>query len=212
TDAVALRRLADGLPAVAARLEPREAARVWGQAVAALTQVMRNATGGSDFSQPVQALVSLASQLEPKEAARVDRAIDTLFPAFCFTQVVGGSGGGCAGGTENLTAILCREATKTSRMRVAACAGIIAGMAGPAPFLPASACLQPTLFRVPTPLPAQTLVDLLKPLFCVDEARRAVLAQLSRHYHRPFADQWDFVRYVHEHHLNLDLTTPPKIR
>lgn len=43
------------------------------------------------------------------------------------------------------------------------------------------------------------------------EARRLVLAQLARHYHRPFADQWEFVRYVHEHKLNLDLASPPSI-
>jgi hypothetical protein len=35
-----------------------------------------------------------------------------------------------------------------------------------------------------------------------------VLDQLARHYHRPFADLWDFVDYVHQQ-LDLDLTTPP---
>jgi hypothetical protein len=43
----------------------------------------------------------------------------------------------------------------------------------------------------------------------VGEARRLVLDQLARHYHRPFADQWDFVDYVHQQKLGLDLTTPP---
>jgi hypothetical protein len=59
-------------------------------------------------------------------------------------------------------------------------------------------------------LPPQTLVDILKQPFCVGEARRLVLEQLSRHYHRPFADQWKFVEYVHQHKLALDLTTPPQ--
>jgi hypothetical protein len=58
-------------------------------------------------------------------------------------------------------------------------------------------------------LPPQTLVDLLKHPFCVGEARRLVLAQLARHYHRPFADPWDFMHYVHQQKLGLDLTTPP---
>jgi len=62
----------------------------------------------------------------------------------------------------------------------------------------------------PPPLPPQTLVELLKQPFCIDEARRLVLEQLSRHYHRPFADQWEFVEYVHKHKLDLDLTTPPQ--
>jgi hypothetical protein len=30
------------------------------------------------------------------------------------------------------------------------------------------------------------------------------------HYNRPFADQWEFVEYVHQQKLNLDLTTPPE--
>ena len=54
------------------------------------------------------------------------------------------------------------------------------------------------------------LVDLLKNPCCVGEARRLVLDQLSRHYQRPFADQWEFVDYVHQRKLELDLTTPPK--
>jgi hypothetical protein len=35
-----------------------------------------------------------------------------------------------------------------------------------------------------------------------------VLDQLARYYHRPFADQWDFVGYIQQQ-LGLDLTTPP---
>jgi len=53
------------------------------------------------------------------------------------------------------------------------------------------------------------LVDLLKHPCCVGEARRLVLDQLARHYQRTFADQWDFVDYVHQQKLGLDLTTPP---
>jgi hypothetical protein len=61
-----------------------------------------------------------------------------------------------------------------------------------------------------SPLPAQTLVELLKQPFCVGEARRLVLEQLARHYQRPFADQWDFVRFAQEKKLPLDLLTPPQ--
>jgi hypothetical protein len=69
----------------------------------------------------------------------------------------------------------------------------------------AVAVLQPPL----PPLPGQTLVDLLKLPYCVGEARRLVLEQLSRHYSRPFADQWDFVRFAEDKHLDLDLLGPP---
>jgi len=58
-------------------------------------------------------------------------------------------------------------------------------------------------------LPLQTLVDLLKHPFCVGQARRLELDQFARHYHRPFADQWDFVDYVQQQKLGFDLTTPP---
>ena len=68
---------------------------------------------------------------------------------------------------------------------------------------------RPLLDAPPAPLPAQTLVDLLKHPLCVGEARRVVLKQLGRHYGHPFADQWQFVAYAHDHHLDLDLTTPP---
>jgi hypothetical protein len=54
------------------------------------------------------------------------------------------------------------------------------------------------------------LVDLLKQPLCVGEARRLVLDQLQRHYQRPFADQWDFVRFAQEQNLGLDLKTPPR--
>jgi hypothetical protein len=63
---------------------------------------------------------------------------------------------------------------------------------------------------LPPPLRAQTLVELLKHPLCVGEARRLVLDQLQRHYNRPFADQWDFVRFATEQKLGLDLTTPPQ--
>jgi hypothetical protein len=62
----------------------------------------------------------------------------------------------------------------------------------------------------PRPLPPQTLVDLLKHPFCVGEARRAVLNALAFTYHRPFVDQWEFVHFVQENKLTLDLLGPPK--
>jgi hypothetical protein len=73
----------------------------------------------------------------------------------------------------------------------------------PAP--PGKAALEP----VPPPLPVWTLVGLLKHPLCVGEARRLVLEQLARHYGRPFADQWEFVRFAQEQKLNLDLLRPP---
>jgi hypothetical protein len=58
-------------------------------------------------------------------------------------------------------------------------------------------------------LPPQTLVDRLKHPCSAGEARRLVLDQLARSYHRPFADPWDFVAYAQQQKLGLDLPTPP---
>lgn len=57
-------------------------------------------------------------------------------------------------------------------------------------------------------LPPQMLVDLLKHPCCVRSPQRVVLDALARYYQRPFADQWDFVDYVEQQKLDLDLTTP----
>jgi hypothetical protein len=35
-----------------------------------------------------------------------------------------------------------------------------------------------------------------------------IARSLSRHYGRPFADQWDFVEYARQQKLDLDLTSP----
>jgi hypothetical protein len=56
----------------------------------------------------------------------------------------------------------------------------------------------------------QELVELLKMPTCVGPAREVVLRLLGRTYDRHFADLWAFVDWAHEHHPELDLTTPPQ--
>jgi hypothetical protein len=153
TDPNALMRLAQGLSAVAARMESKDAAAVCAQAAAVLTQAMTKTT-------------------DPNALTRL---------------------------AQGLLAILDRN----PRQRAAAYAAKVAGAGDPWSLFAA-----PALLQAPPPLPAQTLVDILKLPFCVGEARRVVLEQLSRHYGRPFADQWDFVDYVQQQNLGLDLTTP----
>ena len=41
---------------------------------------------------------------------------------------------------------------------------------------------------------------------------RAILDHLEHRYQRPFADQWDFVRFAEEQKLGFDFTSPPKGR
>jgi hypothetical protein len=52
----------------------------------------------------------------------------------------------------------------------------------------------------------------LLPFQLQDEHRKLAAAKLARHSHRPFADQWDFVDYVHQHKLGLELITPARSR
>jgi hypothetical protein len=72
TDLYALASLAQGLSAVAARLEPNEAAPLCGQAAATLTQAMASMTRTTvpyALRELVQGLEAVAARLEPKAAA-----------------------------------------------------------------------------------------------------------------------------------------------
>ena len=69
---------------------------------------------------------------------------------------------------------------------------------------------RPALTPPRSPLPAQTLVELLKQPFCVGEVRRLILDQLRRHSGRPFADQWDFAAWAETHTPQRDLRSPPR--
>ncbi len=62
----------------------------------------------------------------------------------------------------------------------------------------------------PCRLTTQELVNLLKMPTCYGKARRDVLNQLGNIHGRHFANHWEFVRFAHENHLSLNLTTPPR--
>ncbi len=203
--------LLEGLGALAGRMGEKEAA-------ATVTAVVREMgrTGGTHAKRLLsKGLAALAGRMGKKEAAAA------------ATAVVG------AMESKSLTALLRRESSATTNARFSAVVGTVCGlgMSG-SPFtapvlltlalspLPpprktrsrlrwtATALLTPALSPLPPPLPAQTLVDLLKHPLCVAEARRVVLGELSRHYGRPFADQWEFVEFATRQELGLDLTTP----
>jgi hypothetical protein len=112
--------------------------------------------------------------------------------------------------SQGLAAILAREPTTTTAGRHGSLAAILAVLATAESPLGTLALAGPVVTSPPPPLPVVDLVELLKNPFCVGPARRLVLKQLSRHYHRPFADQWEFVDFVERNKLGLDLTTPPR--
>jgi hypothetical protein len=62
----------------------------------------------------------------------------------------------------------------------------------------------------PRRLSDQMLVELLKQPVCVGPARRAVLDHLEYQYQRPFADQWEFIRFAEEQKLGFDFACPPR--
>ena len=196
TDPDRLVDLTSGLSALASRLGPKEAAAVCGPAAAMLPEALSKTTYAGTAEGLARDLSALAARLEPKEAAAVcgpaaamlfkNKAIDPFAEKLCLSSILSGANPGFSG-----------------ELRYVHVAGTV-GLSNPALLLTAFALLEPPR----SPWPAQTLVDLLKEPRCVGETQRVVLDQLSRHYGRPFADQWDFARFAEEQNLGLDLTGP----
>jgi hypothetical protein len=196
TEPAAVRYLAQGLSAVATRLEPQQAAST-------LTQAMSKTADPVALLYLAEILPAGVARLEPQPAAAA---------AATFTQAMSKATAPLHSQplVQGLSAVLCREPSMTTRQRLLSATATVAALADTGLPFAALVSAQPALRPLPPPLSPQMLVDLLKHPFCVGEARRLVLAQLSRHYHRPFADQWEFVEYVHQHQLDLDLITPPE--
>jgi hypothetical protein len=111
--------------------------------------------------------------------------------------------------TDGLAALLAREELPVTRGRLTS-AAVTTAVAPSSPTATLAAPAPLLALPSPPPLPAQVLVELLGDPFSVGVARRLVLDQLQRHYHRPFADQWDFVRFATERKLPLDLASPAR--
>jgi hypothetical protein len=109
-----------------------------------------------------------------------------------------------------LSAILIRDRHSQMGARQSGLIGVVGAMTDPGNLFLSARLLESAVEPLPPPLLAQALVDLLKQPFCIGEARRLLLGQLSRHYHRPFAGQWEFVRFAGEQARNLDLLAPPQ--
>jgi hypothetical protein len=195
--------LAKALSALAARLEPKEAAHTCVQATEVLVEALAK-TNPVYGPRLAVALSDLAGRLTPDEAAHAcarAAAILADTPSWVYPY--------------SLSALAARmEPKEAAHVCFLAAANHLKVMAMGKPEAVdpdswakgLSKGLSAVLAR---DLPPQTLVNLLKHPCCVGAARRLVLDQISRHYHRPFADQWDFVDYVQQQKLGLDLTTPP---
>jgi hypothetical protein len=153
-----LSALADGLSAVVARMEPREAAATLAGAI--------------------------ARETDPDAARILGQAFSSIRPD---------------------------ESPEVQRERSLSAATTLAVQAGDVPPLASLGFL--TLAAKPLPWCVSTpdLIELLKQPLCVGVARRAVLDQLEVRYHRPFADQWEFIHFAQGQHLGLDFATPPRL-
>ncbi len=204
-DPIALEYLSQGLSAVASRMEPRKAAVFCGQAAAILTQTMSK--DGTVLYYLSEDLPALVARMEPKVSAVVcGQAAANLVQAMSKTT----DPNTLDKLAKSLSTILSREPRSSARKSALSVTATVGVLADPGMPFATLAFLLRALEPTPPPLPAQMLVDLLKHPLCVGEARRVVLEQLTRHYNRPFADQWEFVDFVHEQNLDLDLTTPPQ--
>ncbi len=206
TNPYVLRSLAEGLAGVAARMEPQQAAADCGRAVAHLFLIMSKTMTTS--KDPVQELLKdleaandqagsaiesiarnagMAVKRKPRDAA-------AAFSPYVRKTTIEDA----ISLRESLAIVLARQTPAASRQCCLMVASTMVCSSNPGSWLSASALLQRGLEPLPPPLPPSTLVELLKHPFCVGPSRRLILEQLSRHYGRPFIDQWDFVRFTQE--------------
>jgi hypothetical protein len=211
SDPRTLRELAQGLSTVAARLGPKEARQHCARAASTLASTLTLAltkrfpmpTPPDALRDLAQGLSAVAAHLEPQEAAQAASALT-------LTLAIGGHGYPLRDLRE-LAQALSATLTRDPRSLPVRAAGLVASVGANChqPLLAPTALL-PSQAALPCRLSTQDLTDLLKHPFCVDQARRVVLEQLERRYHRTFADHWEFVRFAQQQNLGLDFATPPQ--
>jgi len=173
--------LARGLADLAGRMDRRDAARL-------LADALATTTDPEALAPLADGLDARADGLGPADAADAATAV---FRALAKTPKPEASRRLL---TDCLTAVLTRGSPRGRCRGLVAVAGPVALWGG----IPARS----------EPLPDAALVALLKHPLCVGPARRGVLGELSRRHRRPFADQWDFVRYAEAARLPVDLAGP----
>lgn len=169
----------------------------------ALTQAMTKARNEDTFRALGEGLVAVSLQLEYREVKEMATVLTqtmsqtTGYHSWALSQGLG------AVLTQVDPSDIGRRAT--ALVPTVGCSSILSSLA-------TLTSLRPALAPLPCRLPDQELVELLKHPFCVGRARRVILDQLQNRHGRPFADQWDFVRFAKAQNLGLDFTTPPVLR
>jgi hypothetical protein len=211
----AVPKLAQALTAVAAQMQPQDAAATLARALqamdrraspAALRPLADGLWAALDRMDP-----DAAARRRPEAAAALGQSVTTLFYYLARMEPPDQADPRARPRPGQRPPVFLLGADLlpvSSRVEAPAraAAGILAGMDHP---LAALAVLRAQL---PSPCRFTTdeLVQLLKQPTCVGHVDRLVLHQLETRYQRPFADHWAFVRFAREHSLGLDFTTPPQ--
>jgi hypothetical protein len=211
--AASLHRKARGLLALAHHMEPKEADMACGFAAVTMSRALNDKFpaayhGPWGRMRPVPELTRCLA-----EAATRMRLLDAFVEVAANLMLVMSKmdeGPDLEQVKQALSAVLLRDRASQNASRQTGLVGAVGGLTNPNSLFLAARLVEQSSAPLPSPLPAQTLVDLLKHPLCVGEARRQVLGQLSRHYQRPFADQWDFVRFARNELPGIDLLTPPR--
>jgi hypothetical protein len=206
----ALYSLAGALSKLSGRLEPAEASRQTARAARLVAEAMGKTDDPSALYPLALALPALAGRLEPAEAMKAARLLveaigKTNYPqAQIFSQAQPFQAGA-------LSALAGRLGPAEAINRAIVAARAIGEELSPPTRLSGLATLLLQASQLPPcRFSPQELIELLKMPTCVGPAREVVLRLLGRTYDRHFADLWEFVDWVHEHHPELDLTTPPQ--
>jgi serine/threonine protein kinase len=196
-----------GLAALATRMEPKDAA------VARAVLVAELAKPPNHFVRPPVewGLAAVAAHMEPAEVSELAMLlIAELAKTEDSAILLDQSMWRYYGLPKALRAVLRRLDTAEMSRKERIVGTLVASLAGPGQSFQALAIAAMALEPLPSGRAPQQMVDLLKHPACTGAARRVVLDQLGAHYGRHFADQWDFVRFVQDRNLRLDLTTPPQ--
>jgi hypothetical protein len=206
-DTKALQALGEGLSAAAGRLDPGEAAEAARLAATVLTGVMKESKDPDTLRSLAESLSWTVARLDPAEAAlTVAPAVTLLSRAMTEAR----SARDFQSLSQGLSALQSPPTPATQRTRSAVVASAVSSVGGTRYAWNALAPVVAAAAPLPSELPTQELVELLKHPQCVGEARRAVLDHLGTRYGRHFADQWEFVRFAEEQNLGLAFTTPPR--
>jgi hypothetical protein len=214
TGADARLNLASGLSSVAARLEPAGAARVCEEAIRGFLRTRPEGLRGDRiYYENLYQFIYLIYNIDPGIARQVVKEIagwicsqsDDMSSDHYLPTIPSPSSSLRVPLLNSLLPDNSRVETVKRASRLAEAVTVGQGIGG---------ALYASLMVVTEPIPCrlttQELVELLKMPTCYGESRRVVLDQLGHIHGRHFVNHWAFVRFAREHHLDVDLTSPPQ--